>query len=114
MPILAQTFPGMQWIPVMLFVTCVGLVLGTLSLLLRPFRGARTLGHRLGTIALVTGIVSPCFFFAVLLGTSGLVPLGYMILATPAVPGAVAFMIYPPPERAARGFPVGESNSGAG
>jgi hypothetical protein len=104
MPLLGQAFPGMEWIPVMLFATAAGGLAGILSITLRPFHRLHVAGRRLAISSLVIGVASPLFFLVVV--GSEVFAYVYLILAAPAALGGLALLVYPRAISEARGFPV--------
>jgi hypothetical protein len=83
--------PGIQWIPVMLLLTGVGLLTGFTAVVLRLLAPTAVAGRRLGISAIAIGFLSPLFFLMVV--GDELIPLAYLIIASPAVPGGLALMI---------------------
>ena len=99
----AQIMPGMQWIPVMLMLSAIGVLLGFVSLACRPFRVARDAGRRLGRSALLIGVMSP-LLLGILAGH--IRPMAYFIVALPAFIGGAAVALYPKNSPQPRGLGV--------
>ncbi len=93
MPLVAQMMPEMEWIPVMVVVTVGGLLTGIVALLLRIFGSGALSGSKLGKTAIGIGVGSAVLFLTV--NWTRLNPIAYLILATPAIPGAIALTIRP-------------------
>jgi hypothetical protein len=104
MLLLAQAFPEMEWIPLMLLLTVGGLTAAFLAFVLRLFPRTWIAGRRLGYAAIVIGVGSPLFFLCVV--GSRVAPSAYFLFATPAPLGGVAVLLYPRVLRETRGFAV--------
>jgi hypothetical protein len=92
---LAQNFPGMEWIPLMVLLPIVATVLGVTALIFRPFPRLHRAGVRLAISAIVVGIASTLFLLAVV--GNEVYAFVYAFLMFPALLGGIAFAVYPRP-----------------
>lgn len=89
--LLAQMFPGMAWIPVMLGVTVGGYVSGAVSILTSLFATQSRFARRTGQIALGIGGASPFVFLV--LTRNQMFAHASALLATPALGGALGIAL---------------------
>lgn len=87
MPLIAQMFPGMEWIPAIALVTCGGILCGTVSIGASLCHPKSRLGLGLGIVATAIGVVSPPLFICLTRG--GVFGAAYLVLASPILPGAL-------------------------
>jgi hypothetical protein len=85
--------PGMEWIPEMLVVLAGGLLCGAIALILRVFGSSPGAGRRWGKAAVWIGVVAVVVMIP--LERTNLELVGYLLLAAPILPGALALMIPP-------------------
>jgi hypothetical protein len=92
------------WIPSLLVTTAVGLLIGVAAIVLLPFAKLHQVGRQLAMLAIGIGVVSPLFFY---LQIGNEMPrTGRLILMSPILLGAVAWLLYPKHAPQARGFEV--------
>jgi hypothetical protein len=103
MPILLAN-EVVQWLPAMLIVTAAGLIVGLAAIVLRAFVSMHGAGRNLGKPAIITGVLSPLFFF-MQLGPE-LAQAGRLVLMSPILLGLIAPALYPKKATEIRGFEV--------
>jgi hypothetical protein len=103
-PFLAQMMPGMEWIPFMILALIVGHLLWLIAHILRIHPGISSAGWKFSVAAVSTGVGSTLFFMAVI--GKNLLPIGYFLTATPAIPGALTMFLNAKKRIDPRGFDV--------
>jgi hypothetical protein len=84
----AQMFPGMGWIPVMILSVSVGLMAGALGTLAAAVNSNSAIARWAAGVACVLGLGMPLLLLINVGGS--LMPVGYLCVAVPAVPGLIA------------------------
>src|SRR5688572_25023692 len=77
----AQMFPGMEWIPLMILLTAVGLLVGGIAVIMAVVGGAAGAARKTAAAACIIGVASPTVFLFVLGDSFS----GYLCLALPLV-----------------------------
>lgn len=89
--LLAQMFPGMEFIPLMLLLLGSGAIVCAVGILFGLLQASSTVAFRLGVAGVAIGVLGTLFFWLVV--GENLTGTGYLMLFSPAVLGSAAVML---------------------